>query len=148
MGLGGLPPTVLDRLQGVWFPTHLSQDGRLTAVHEPAVPAPPGVWLLTIRDDTFHATANGAYYASGGRVRLGPEPGRLTFAYAGLPAEYHQRFAYRLAGSVLVMQSGGLPWSQPSDWVMAVRYVRVAAGPTPEMLALIETVMRGAEWEL
>jgi hypothetical protein len=144
------PLAGLDQFQGVWFPTYQSDDGRLWAVHEPAFPSPGGTpWLLTVQGDAFHVTANSDYYATGGRVRLGPEPDRLTFVYGMVPAEYaeyHGRFAYRLDGDELHLQSGGLRWSRPGDWVTATRYVRVAAEPSPAMAALIDEVMRGWWW--
>ena len=145
--MGGNAVSPLDLLQGVWFPTHESVDGRLRPVEEPAFPAPPGgPWLLTVQADTVHVTDNAAYYATGGRVRLGPEPGRLTIEYSGMPAEHDGRFAYRLDGGELHLASGGLPWSRRGDWVTATRYVRVAAEPSPAMTALIDGVMRGWWW--
>jgi hypothetical protein len=140
------PRTRLDRLQGVWFLTHLSQNGRLTAVHEPVWPAPSGAWLMTIQGDTFHVTSNTDYYATGGWVRLGDEPGRMTLAYPGMPAEIHGRFAFQLEEDELHMQSGSLPWSRRSDWVSAARYVRVAPLPTDPMAALIKAMMQGPYW--
>jgi hypothetical protein len=142
------PDVVLNRLQGVWFPTHVSLDGQLVATFEPALPTPqsPYLWLLTVVGDTFHITSNAEYYASGGMLRMGPEPGRLTYEIPQLPLEAHPQYAYQLSGDELFMQSGGFPWSGKYDSVAAIRYVRVASVPTPEMVALIEGVMRNCGW--
>ena len=138
---------VLDQLQGVWFPTHLTVDGQLCKTHDPVFPAGRDPWVLTILGDTVHVTAMHEYYATGGRLQVFPADGRLTLAYAGTPEEFWTRYAYRLAGDELLLSTGVFPWSGPHDPVAATRYVRVAPGPTPEMVALIERVMQGHEWQ-
>lgn len=137
---------VLALLQGVWFPTHMSVDGRPVFTFEPAFPAPREPWLLTVVGDTGHITSNADYYATGGRLRVLPEAGRLTFEYPPIPPEFDTHFAFRLDADELQLQSGGYPWSGPHDAVAATRYVRVAAEPTPEMAALIESVVRSWVW--
>lgn len=138
---------VLDRLQGVWFPTHLTVDGQLCKTHDPVFPAGRDPWVLTILGDAAHVTAMHEYYATGGRLRVAPAEGRLTLAYAGTSDDLWTRYAYRLAGDELLLSTGGFPWSGPHDPVAATRYVRVAPGPTPEMAALIKRVMREHIWQ-
>jgi hypothetical protein len=137
---------VLALLQGVWFPTQMSADGRLLATYEPSFPAPRSPWLLTVVGDTWHVTSNAEYWATGGRLREMAEAGRMTFLYPPLPSEIDTHFAFRLDGDELLLQSGGFPWSGPRDAAAATRYVRVAAVPTPAMAALIECVVRSWVW--
>jgi hypothetical protein len=141
------PTDELVRLQGVWFPTHITVDGQLTWEAEPRFPTGREPWLLTVLGGTAHVTAEAEYYATGGRLRADPAAGRLVLEYPELPAEWATRSAYRLAGDVLETATGGFPWSGPHDMVSTTRYVRVAAGPTPAMAALIEQVMRSWVWQ-
>lgn len=139
----GTTAEVLDRLQGVWFPTHLTVDGRLCWTHEPVFPAGREPWLMTVVRDTAHVTSMHEYYATGGWLRVLPASGRLTLVYPQLPEEYHSRFAYRLSGDELLLCSGGFPWSSRHDTSSETRYVRVASEPTPEMAALISKAVHG-----
>jgi hypothetical protein len=124
----------------------MSVDGRLVATFEPAFPAPPQPWLLTIVGDTGHITSNADYYATGGRLRVLPEVGRFAFEYPQLPPEFATQFAFRLDAGELLLQTGGFPWSGPHDAGAATRYVRIAEEPTPEMAALIEREVRSWAW--
>src|SRR5688500_4744987 len=94
---------VLALLQGVWVPTHVSMAGRLvstfepvfplTATFEPAFPA-KNPWLLTAVGHAYHSSAD--RYIAGGRLRVGPELGRLTFEHPSAPPRFYIRCAYRL----------------------------------------------------
>ena len=133
---------VLASLRGVWFPTHSSVDGRLVGTFEPAFPAPPQPWLLTITDAAWHVTSNADYYATGGCLRVEAEPGRLTFEYPPLSPEFDQRYLYRLSADELLLQSGGFVWSGPHDGISATRFVRVAVEATTGMKVLFASVER------
>lgn len=134
----------LRRLQGVWFPTHSSVEGRPPRVLAPSFPAPRDVWLMTIYGDSFHVTLNAEYHLTGGRLILSEKPRAVRFVCPGLPDEYHTWAYYEVTGAELLMCSRPEDRSKPWYTEYAARYVRVAEGPTPEMLALFEAVMR--EW--
>lgn len=136
-------PEVLARLQGVWFPTHKSVDGVVLAASDPVWPPPCEPWLMTVAGDTWHVTSDADWYHTGGRLRVDPAAGRLTFEYPEVPEEYDFRCAYRLAGDELLLTSDGSSWFDPHDRVTATRAVRVAIRPTPAMAALIVAIARG-----
>jgi hypothetical protein len=132
--------------QGVWFPTHNEEDGRALATYEPSFPAPREPWLLTISRSAWHVTSNADYHATGGRIRVETEPGRLTFEYSLLPPVYDTRDAFRLNGEELLLQTGGYAWSGVHGLVTATRYVRVAPEGTAKMKALFAEVERDRSW--
>jgi hypothetical protein len=140
------PVSALNALQGLWFPTRMSVEGRLTAVNEPVFPPPLEVAVMTILGNTFHVTAAGEYYWTGGRLRVDPVAHRLTYVYPSLPPEWDTMLAYELVGDDLRVCSGGFPWSGPHDWESTAEYRRVAIQPTPSIRALIDSIMGGWSW--
>jgi hypothetical protein len=140
--MAATPDGELARLQGVWFPALIMVDGQTTCDRRPVFPAgPDDPWLMTIRGDEFHVTANADYYATGGRLRLLPAEGRLTFCVLELPPDCDRPVGYRLDGDELLIQVGGATWSATFDreHTEATRYVRVAEEPAPAMTALMDT---------
>ena len=130
-------------LQGVWFPTHQSVEGRLTYVFAPAFPVPRDVALMSVVDDTFHVSANAEYYWTGGRLHLSADPGTMWFDRPGLPDEYNASAHYALAGDELLLCSRPADRFRLGFTEYAARYARVAPEPTPEMRALFEVIMGG-----
>ncbi len=132
----------LRRLQGVWFPAHYSVEGQPPRVLTPAFPAPRDVALVSVVGDEFHASANAEYHWTGGRLVLSDGPGVVRFVYPGLPEQFHTSASYRLTGDEWLVCSR--PPGRGRQWYddYATRYIRVAAAPTPEMLALFEEVKR------
>ncbi len=139
--------TVLQQLQGVWFPTHITNKGQLTWEGEPRFPAGHQPWLKSIVGETVHITADADYYATGGRLWIDAPGCRMVLEYPDTPLEYASRFAYRLNGNELQLAAGGFAWCGPHDVVCTTRYVRVATEPTPAMMALINSVMQSWQWE-
>ncbi len=142
------PAAELHLFQGVWFPTHMSCDGLPPEIFEPTFPTHRHLFLLTIVDEMFHCISNlnPEYYASGGRLRVFPDVGRLTLEYVQIPPEFYTPYAYRVSGDQLLLQSGGFPWSGKHDSVASIRYVRIAAKPTPEIAAVIENITHSWMW--
>jgi hypothetical protein len=133
------------QLQGVWFPTHQTVEGRLTQTHAPAFPAPRDVALMSVVGDTFHVSVNAEYYWTGGRFSV-LDARTIWFSYPGVPDEYNIAAHYDLVGDELRVCSRPADRSWPSYVEYATRYVRVAPEPTPEMRSLFELIMRGWTW--
>jgi hypothetical protein len=136
----------LRRLQGVWFPTHQSLEGRPAQVLVPVFPAPQDVALLSVVNDTFHISVNAEYYWTGGRFRLSDDPKTMWFDYPSIPDEYNTSAHYQLLGDELLICSRPADRLRLSYTESATRYVRVAPEPTTEMLALFEFIMRDRAW--
>jgi hypothetical protein len=134
---------VLRQLQGVWFPTHLSVEGRLIQEHIPAFPAPREVALMTVLGNAFHVSVNAEYYWTGGRLDLSEGPNTMWFVYPGIPDEYNTAAHYQLNGDELLLYSRPDDRGRLSSVEDATRDVRVAPEPMHEMLALFELIMRG-----
>jgi hypothetical protein len=136
----------LHRLQGVWFPTHQSIEGRPAQVLEPIFPAPREVALMSVVNDTFHISVNAEHYWTGGRLRLLENPKTMRFIYPSTPDEYNTAAHYQLAGDELLLCSRPADRGQPLFIECATRYVRVAPAPTPAMLELFGSIMHGWTW--
>lgn len=137
----------LGQLQGLWFPTRRTVEGQMVSVCVLTYPPPRDVAVMTVIDNTFHITAAGEYYWTGGRLRVDPAARRLTFVYHPLPAEFDTVSLYELTGDELRICSGGFPWSGPyDDTALDTEYRRVAAEPTADIRALIESVVGGWCW--
>ena len=95
----------LRKLQGVWFPTHQSIEGRPAQVFVPAFPAPRDVALMSVVNDTFHISVNAEYYWTGGRLHLSEGPKTMWFDYPSIPAEYNTSAHYQLVGDELLLCS-------------------------------------------
>jgi|GEM_PF-4342419 len=137
----------LKLLQGVWFPTHLSLDGKPTYVNTPAFPDSGCVPLLTIHGENFHTTSTSMGHWSGGRLVLSEKPRRMKFDYAGLHEEFcPSPMDYQLAGDELLLCLHKSARTKYWEEEYTVRYVRVATEPTAEMHLLFELVMRDVLW--
>ena len=136
----------LRKLQGVWFPTHQSIEGRPAQVFVPAFPASRDVALMSVVNDTFHISVNAEYYWTGGRLHLSEGPKTMWFDYPSIPAEYNTSVHYQLVGNELLLCSRPADRFRPVYTEYATRYIRVAPELTPEMLALFKSIMRGWMW--
>lgn len=137
---------VVPKLQGVWFMTRVSEGGRITRDSPPCFPAgPDDPWLMTIRGDRFHVTANSDYDVTGGRFLVNPEAGQLTHVYPELPegwVVHHDD--YRFVGEELLLHCDRVEWCERWETTTSL-YVRVAPEATPEMVTLIENMMQYRE---
>lgn len=139
------PAGLLVRLQGVWFPVGWAADGHLHPERQPVFPTKIGdPWVMTIRGDRFHVTAGADWYATGGRLRVDPDAGRLSFIYPELPPGWEVHNTFRLSGGELFLHCGGVV-GYDAFGTSDTHYVRVAHVPTPEMTALIDEVIRCQE---